>query len=274
MKSFKNKVAVVTGAGSGIGRNVAYQLAQHGAIVAICDIDETGLSETAQWIETIGGTVSRHIVDVTDRARMTIFADEVVTLHHHVDILINNAGVSLTPSYFVDIPFDQFERVIDINMWGVYYGIRAFLPFLRQRPEASIVNVASVAGIAGLMGYSPYVMSKFAVRGLTEALQMELVGTNVTVTSIHPGGVKTNLMRHAPDLVNDSQREAAHKSFVRGATLSAEKVAAAILKAIRKKRYKVVLGADARMIQIIRWLFPSRFPNLLHPVFKQLLRRQ
>ena len=194
MKDFKNKTAVITGAGSGLGRSLALRLVSAGARLALSDIDENGLRETRQLTGAGDQEISLHQVDVADRQRMQEFAGEVVSRHGNVDILINNAGISLTPMTFDEITEEQYRKVLDVNMWGVYNGTRAFLPYLLERPEANIVNISSLAGLVGLYGYTAYSMSKSAIRGLSEALQGELAGTSVSLLIVHPGGVKTNLI--------------------------------------------------------------------------------
>ena len=163
-------MALITGAGSGIGRELALQLAERGAALTLCDVDESELAETAALLQGKSGHVYTYIADVADRRRMFALAEEVTAELGQVDLLFNNAGVTLKPSCFDRISDEQFDWLLGINMWGVYNGIRAFLPHLRQRPEAAIVNMSSLAGLLGLMGYTPYAMSKFAVRGLSEAL--------------------------------------------------------------------------------------------------------
>ncbi len=268
MKDFGGKTAVITGAGSGLGRNFALQLYAAGARLALCDIDMAGLEETRKLTGETGNRVSLHCVDVADRAQMMQFASQVLSHHGVVDILINNAGISFTPLTFDEISHEQFEKVININMWGVYNGIRAFLPHLRTRPEASIVNISSLAGLVGLYGYSAYSMSKHAIRGLSDALQSELGGSNVSVLSVHPGGIKTNLIKNAPNLPDD-QREAAHTSFNKVALLSADKCVSKILRAVQKKKNHLVVGADARLVYAIKKLFPGRYPRIIQAIFSQ-----
>jgi len=268
MKDFHGKVAVITGAGSGIGRSLALQLSKLGADLALGDINLENLSLTRDMLEK-SNQVSLHRVDVAEREQMAGFAREVIAEHGHVDILINNAGITLTPTIFEDIPEVDFERVMHVNMWGVYYGIREFLPHLQTRPEAVIVNMSSLAGLVGLYGYSPYAMSKFAIRGLTEALQSELAGTNISLLIVHPGGVKTNIIKNAPDLANDQQRQDAHLEFSRFALLDPETVAAKIISAVRNNKRQLVIGIDARIVNMIRAMFPGRFPGILKTIFSQ-----
>ena len=213
--------------------------------------------------------MSLHRVDVADRDNMNTFASEVISEHDRVDILINNAGITLTPTVFDDIKETDFKKVIDVNMWGVYYGIRAFLPHLKSRPEAVIVNMSSLAGLVGLYGYSPYAMSKFAIRGLTEVLQSEISGSNVSLLIVHPGGVKTNIIKNAPNLSNDQQRESSHAEFSRFALIDPDAAARKILSAIRKNKRQLVFGIDARIVIFIRSMFPGRFPGILKAIFSQ-----
>jgi short-subunit dehydrogenase len=201
---------------------------------------------------------------------MAQFAQDVLVEQGQVDILVNNAGITLTPTVFEDISDEQFKKVIDVNMWGVYYGMREFLPFLRTRPEAVVVNIASLAGLVGLYGYSPYAMSKFAIRGLTESLQSELVGSNVSILIVYPGGVKTNLIKNAPDLSNSEQRENAHPEFTRSAGVTPEKAAGKILSAVKKNKRLLIIGTDAKIVNSIRGMFPNSFPTILQSAFSRV----
>ena len=242
-----------------------------GAGLALCDLNESGLVETAELLQGAQAPVHTYMVDVANRTRMYELAKEVMTTFGQVDLLFNVAGVTLKPGYFDQISDEQFEWLLGINMWGVYNGIRAFLPELRQRPEAAIVNMASTAGLAGLMGYTPYAMSKFALRGLSEALQMELVGTNVIVTGVYPGGVKTNIMKNAAGFTTEEEREQANTFFMQGALTTPESAVRQILKAVQKKKYRIIIGKDAKIVNFIRWLQPNRFPKTLNPIFKRMM---
>jgi len=270
MKSFQDKVAVITGAGSGLGRALALQLNQTGAHLALCDLNMTGLEETRLLLPNGSLKTTLHIVDVSSREQMHKFAGDVIAHYGQMDILVNNAGISLTPNFFEDITEEQFEKVININLWGVYHGVRAFLPHLRIRPEAGIVNMASLAGLVGLPTYSAYAMSKFAVRALSESLQSELSKTNTSVLVVFPGGVKTNIIKNAPDLKED-EREAAHSNFSKAALLTADDAARHILRALQRKKKRLILGPDARIFFTIRNLFPNRFPAIFHTIFGQAM---
>lgn len=268
MKNLNQKIAVVTGAGSGLGRALAICLNQSGAHLALCDLNQAGLVETKALLSQQALNCSLHTVDVSNYDAMKNFADEVIETHKQVDILINNAGITLSPKPFTSISHEQFEKVININMWGVYHGIRHFLPHLSQQEEASIINISSLAGLLGIYGYSPYSMSKFAVRSLSEVLQMELHGTGTSVLAVYPGGIKTNIIKNAPDL-SDEKREESHQSFTSTAFMTPEKAAKKIVRAMQKKRKRLILGADAKIVNMIRNLFPSRYTTLLAPFFSQ-----
>jgi butyryl-CoA dehydrogenase len=269
MRTFQNKTAVITGAGSGLGRALALELNRAGAHLALCDLNMAGLEETRSLLANPSLKISIHSVDVSSREQMQAFAEAVIAQHGQADILINNAGISLSPKFFDDITEEQFEKVININMWGVYHGVRAFLPALRTRPEAAIVNMCSLAGLVGLPTYTAYVMTKFAVRGLTEALQSELSKTNISVLAVFPGGVKTNIIKNAPDLHPD-QKDAAHANFTRFALLTADDTARRILQAVQRRKKRLVLGADAKFVLAIRNLFPNKAPSILYEVFGKM----
>lgn len=213
-------------------------------------------------------------MDVSNPAKIAQFARDVLAAHGQVDILINNAGITLTPTLFEDIPNVQFKKVIDVNMWGVYYGTREFLPHLRSRPEAVIVNLSSLAGLVGLYGYSPYAISKFAVRGLTESLLSELADTDVCILIVQPGGVKTNLIKNAPDLTDSQAREDAHQAVTRAAGINPEEAAEKILKAVKMKRRSLIIGTDAKVVNLIREIFQNSFPGILYFALRQMNFKQ
>lgn len=268
MKDFQGKTIVITGAGSGLGRSFAAQFNQAGANLALIDLDREGLEETLQLTGDDGQRVKIFQVDVADQASVQETAREVEFTLGPADILINNAGICLIPQPFDEITDDMFRKVIDVNMWGAYYGIRAFMPQLKSRPEACIVNVSSLAGLVGLYGHSAYSMSKSALRGLSEALQAELSDSKVNLLLVHPGGVQTNLIKNAPNLEEDL-RENAHKNFTDMSFLTPEKTVARIIKAIQKKKSRAIIGFDSYLILYLRRLFPRRFPKLLRTIFSQ-----
>ncbi|MCD6497665.1 MAG: SDR family NAD(P)-dependent oxidoreductase [Deltaproteobacteria bacterium] len=193
---YLNKVAVVTGAASGLGRSMTLALTRRGAFVHMVDIDAGGLGRVASEAGAIGGEVWTHEVDCSDEAAVLSLADEVYERHGHVDLLINNAGVvEGGPSDRISL--DLFRHSFDVNVWGVIHGIHAFLPrMLKQDGRANVVNVASIAGLMGIPYMAPYCASKAAVVGLTESLAAELDRRKIQVTLVCPGAVRTPVMRH------------------------------------------------------------------------------
>ena len=268
MKDFTERNIVITGAGSGLGREFASQLYQAGANLALLDLDQEGLEETLQLTGDDGERVKLFQVDVSNQAAVEGAARDIEDQLGPADILINNAGICLIPQPFEEISDDQFKKVFNVNMWGAYYGIRAFLPQLKSRPEACIVNISSLAGLVGLYGHSAYSMSKSALRGLSEALQAELAGSQLHLLLVHPGGVRTNLIKNAPNLEVDLQ-EKAHKNFTELSFLTPEKTVSRIISAIRKNKNRAIIGFDTRLILILRALFPRKFPIILKTVFSQ-----
>jgi NAD(P)-dependent dehydrogenase (short-subunit alcohol dehydrogenase family) len=269
VKSFQDKTAVITGAGSGIGRSVAIALNYAGAHLAMCDLNQGGLEGTLAHLEDKSLRTCLHQVDVSSLEAMEDFAGEVIDHHGQVDILINNAGIMLIPGPFLNISEDDFKRVVEVNMCGVYNGVRSFLSHLAKQPEACVVIISSLAGLVGLSGYAPYAMSKAAIRGFTESLGMEYARTGVHFMVVIPGGVKTNLVKNVSGL-EDDEREEAHFVFTRAATLTPEKTAQKILRGMQKKRNQLVLGVDARGVVAVRRLFPRLYPAILGPVFGQM----
>lgn len=268
MKSFTDKVAAITGAGSGIGRQLAYHLVGAGAEVALSDVDEAGLGQTAARCRELGARrVSETRVDVADRAAVHGWADEVALAHGRVNMIFNNAGVALA-STLEGTTYEDFEWIMGINFWGVVHGTKAFLPHLRASGEGHVVNISSIFGIIAVPGNGTYNATKFAVRGFTEALrqELELSGAPVSATSVHPGGIKTNIARAArmhasvAELVGDV--EASRASFDKLFITEPESAARTILDAVRKNRRRVLVGPDARVIDAVQRLLPSAYQRL------------
>ena len=199
MKVFKDKVIVITGAGSGIGRALALALAKQGAKLALNDYKKDTLQETLDLLKLSPDRIFSLDFDVSDKTEMFAFAEAVIAYFGQVDVMINNAGAALGDYRFDEIDLDMFERMMAINFNGVLYGSRAFLPYLKKQPEAALVNISSIFGLAGIALNSPYCASKFAVHGLTQSIAQEYADTNLTVHSIHPGGINTNISRNAID---------------------------------------------------------------------------
>ena len=258
MKQLNGKVAVITGGASGIGRALALALADEGCVVAICDIDRQGLKRTAELIAQRSVDCSIHTVDVADRDLVHEFAANVLDEHGHVDILINNAGVVIADT-LEDVSYADFDWLMGINFWGVVYITKAFLPSLKRRPEAHIVNISSVAGVLASPNNGPYCAAKFAVTGLTETLSQELQGTNVRVSCVFPGGVKTNIQRNArffkvanPNLCHEDAIEC----YAKISRLCPDAAARIIIKGIRRNKTRILVGMDARFIDMMKRVMP------------------
>src|SRR3984893_6670394 len=264
MPFLPNGVAVVTGAGSGIGRALARQLAGASSALALADIDEAGLQQTAASLSERGVQLSTHLVDVSDESAMQALAQEVAARHGRVTLLINNAGVALH-GRFEEISLDDLRWLLGINFWGVVHGVKYFLPVLKQQPRAQIVNLSSVFGIIAPAGQSAYSASKFAVRGFTEAVRHELEGTSVFVSCVHPGGIRTPIARRARlgPHASESNREAAIAFFEQVTPTSPEAAAARILKGVERREPRILVGPDARKIDIVQRLRPATYWKIM-----------
>jgi short-subunit dehydrogenase len=264
--TFSNdSVAVITGAASGIGRALAVRLAREGiAGIAISDVNETGLAETAKMAEPFGIPISKHIVDVSDIDQMKRFADEVVAKHRCVSHLINNAGVGLLGA-FEHISVDDMRWLMGINFWGVVHGCKVFLPTLLAQPESHIVNISSVFGLIAPEEQSAYCASKFAVRGFTESLRHEYARTNLHVASVHPGGVLTDIARNSRlgEKTPRDWKEQGAKFFDRVAKTTPEQAAETIVTGIKKKNPRILIGKDARAISTFSRLFPKNYLRVI-----------
>ena len=260
MPFLANGVAVVTGAGSGIGRALARQLALAGSALALADIDEAGLQQTAASLSERGVQLTTHIVDVSDESAMQAFAQDVAARHGRVTLLVNNAGVALH-GRFEEISLDDLRWLMDINFWGVVYGVKYFLPLLKKEPRAHIVNISSVFGIVAPPGQSAYSASKFAVRGFTEALRHELEGTSVFVSCVHPGGIRTPIARRARRGANTPpiSRDEAVARFDRLTPTMPDAAAATILRGVERREPRILTGRDARQIDVLQRLRPGTY---------------
>jgi len=260
MSFLSSGVAVVTGAGSGIGRALAQQLASVGSALALADIDETGLQQTAQSLSKSGAPVTTHVVDVAREESVESFAADVQARHGRVTLLINNAGVSLHGD-FDEVSLDDFRWLMDINFWGTVYGVKHFLPVLKREPRAHIVNLSSVFGIIAPAGQVPYAASKFAVRGFTEALRHELEGSTVSVSCVHPGGISTPIARHSRlgAATPAAKREENIARFERLARTPPEKAASVILRGVERRSPRILIGVDAYQIDFLQRLRPASY---------------
>ena len=271
MQDVTGKVAAITGAGSGIGRALAVELARRGAHLAVSDVDAAGLAETVTLCEGRGVKVTSTIVDVADRAAVVAWADQVVDEHGTVNLIFNNAGVALIAD--VETMTDEdFEWLMGINLWGVVHGTKAFLPHLEASGDGHIVNVSSVFGLFSVPSQSAYNAAKFGVRGFTDALRMELEinGSCVSSTTVHPGGIKTNIGRNARADRADASSADIGRDFDKIAMTSPEKAATQILAAVAKDKRRALIGPDAKALDLL-----ARLPGgLLHKALVAGGRRQ
>ncbi|GAA5125844.1 SDR family NAD(P)-dependent oxidoreductase [Alloalcanivorax gelatiniphagus] len=268
MKDFNDKVAVVTGAGSGIGRALAQQLAAAGARLALSDINETALRDTARDLGLGKDRLITEAFDVADRDAVYAFAERVAGHFGAVHLVINNAGVALGATV-EDVSYEDFEWLMGINFWGVVYGTKAFLPHLKRAQEGHIVNVSSVFGLIGVPTQSAYNAAKFAVRGFTESLrqELEIEGGQVSCTTVHPGGIKTNIARNAR-MADGMERitgdpEKARRDFEKMFRTTPEEAARTILKGVRGNKRRVLIGSDARAIDSMQRLMPTAYQRIM-----------
>lgn len=246
IRDFKNKVVVITGAGSGIGKATAKAFAQKGADLVLADKHTEKLEETANEMKAEGARVLTQTVDVSERNQVETFAGLVMRERGHVDILINNAGVGAAGS-LLETKIEDFEWIFSINYWGVVYGLKAFLPHMVSRKYGHVVNTASAAGLCAATNMSAYCSAKFAVVGLSESLRAEVRRFGIGVSTICPGIINTNILTagrmHLPDDYRASQSKL--RDFYRRRGWPPERVARAILSAVRHNRSIIPVGPEA-----------------------------
>lgn len=273
MNTFQEKIAVVTGAGSGIGRALAIELSKRGAHVAITDINEEGLSVTAEKCTSLGAQVFQKISNSSVLSEVQELVKDVLDEFGHVDIVINNAGIALGKKTLEETSYEELERIVNINLWGVIYGSKEFLPYLKVRPEAAIVNISSIFGLAGIPEQVPYCTTKFAVRGFTESLRGELAQTNVEVYTVHPGGINTNIAEDALKEASDNaEKRKEVENFKKFLAHSPEKAAKIILKGVSKKNYKILIGEEAYLFDIMTRALPQNYTKILEFGMNKMLK--
>ena len=252
----RGRTAIITGAASGIGRAVAQCLARRGCHLALADVNEAGLEETARSCAT-GTRITYHRLDVSEREAIAAFPDVVRSAHPRIDLLVNNAGVAVGGT-FEQVAEADFDWLIAINFFGVVRMTRAFLPLLKASDDARIVNLSSIFGIIAPPGQTAYCASKFAVRGFSESLRQELKGTNVGVTVVHPGGVATSIARNArvPQTMTREEFRAAVGPVEAQLKLPPAAAAEAIVGAVERRQPRVIVGSDAKVAAMVERLAP------------------
>ncbi|MDQ6523660.1 SDR family NAD(P)-dependent oxidoreductase [Nocardioides sp. LHD-245] len=273
MKNLSNKVVVITGAGSGIGRALAVNLAGKGARLALSDVDTDGLAETAVLAEKAGSPDVRTArLDVADREAFASYAASVAEHFGQVNVVVNNAGVALAGDV-VDLEYQDMEWIVGINFWGVVHGTKEFLPHLIASGDGHVVNLSSLFGLLAMPGQSAYNATKFAVRGFTEALREEMLiaGHKVGVTSVHPGGIKTAIARNAR--VSDKEDKAATAKLFdeKLAKMTPERAAEIIVRGIVKNQARVLVGLDAHALHTFQKFTGSRYEDVVALVSKRVL---
>ncbi|MCV7419828.1 SDR family NAD(P)-dependent oxidoreductase [Mycobacterium yunnanensis] len=272
MEGFAGKVAVVTGAGSGIGQALAVELARSGAKVAISDVDLEGLAVTEARLKAIGAPVKADRLDVTEREAFELYADAVKAHFGKVNQIYNNAGIAFTGDVEAS-SYKDIERVMDVDFWGVVNGTKAFLPHLIESGDGHVVNVSSLFGIFSVPGQAAYNAAKFAVRGFTEALRQEMIAAKrpVKVTTVHPGGIKTAIARNAAAAEGVDAEKLAQTFDKKLAKTTPERAAVIILDAVRKNKARVLVGADAKALDVIVRLTGSGYQRLFASVIARTM---
>lgn len=260
MRQLGGKIVVLTGAASGIGRALALALAKEGSILELADKDEAGLNETAALVSA--ADVVARVLDVSDEAAYSDWTADILARRGLVDVVINNAGVAMAARGDT-MSHEDLAWLMGINFWGVVHGTRAFLPQMLERDSGHIVNISSIFGLFGVSGQSAYCAAKFAVRGYSESVRVELDGTGVQMTVVHPGGIKTNIARNIRNRIQGAGAptdDDLAASFDASAPTTADKAARVIIAGIKRGRPRVLIGYDAWFVDILSRLMPAKFP--------------
>jgi NADP-dependent 3-hydroxy acid dehydrogenase YdfG len=268
--NLSNRVAVITGAGSGIGRATALSMARRGCHLALADIDEAGAFDTARTAQALGVRATAHRLDVADRAAVAAFPEAVLGAHKRVDLLMNNAGVAVGGT-FEQVSEQDFDWLMEINFHGVVRMTRAFLPLLHGSDDARVVNVSSIFGIITPPGQAAYSASKFAVRGFSNVLRLELEGSTVGVSVVHPGGVATSIAKNArvPGGAHGEEIARGRKAMQKMLRMPPEEAAEIIVRGIEKRQARILVGSDAKAAAFLERLAPVGYWNLLKKAMKR-----
>ncbi len=273
MKTFDDKVVVITGAGSGIGRALARDCARRGARLALCDVNDEGLAETRRLVEADGvREVRTDHLDVADRAAFEAYAVEVVAHFGRVNVVVNNAGVALAGN-LVDLAWDDMDWLLGINLNGVIHGTKLFLPHLIASGDGHVVNISSLFGLLSMPGQSMYNAAKYAVRGMTESLREEMLvaGHPVGVTAVHPGGIKTAIARSSRVSSKEDQAATAKYFDEKLARTTPERAAEIILRGVLRNQPRVLVGLDAHVLHTFAKLTGARYQDVFARVAKKVM---
>jgi NAD(P)-dependent dehydrogenase (short-subunit alcohol dehydrogenase family) len=265
-----NRVAVVTGAGGGIGRAIALSLARRGCHLSLCDIDAAAIEDVARQASALGVRCTTHCLDVRDRAAVAELPAQVLAAHGAVHLVVNNAGVALGGN-FDQVSEADFDWLMDINFHAVVRMTRAFLPHLRNADQGRIVNISSLWGLMSPPGQTAYSASKFAVRGFSNSLRHELDGSTVGVTVVHPGGVATSIVRSArvPAGIAPQDLEVRRKQAERMLTMPPERAGEIIVKGIERDAVRILVGADAKITSVFERLMPVSYWRVIGALVKR-----
>ena len=261
---FKGKKVLITGAASGIGKSLAEEFANEGSILILSDIDSLKLKDFVEKLKSNGVNAFGYEVDVSDYNNMTDFGSLVLREHNYIDVLINNAGINLMDTV-ENGDINEFKNLMAINFWGVVYGVNIFLPALIQRDEAYIVNISSILGLMSLPGQAAYNSSKAAVKAYTEALKMELADSSINVSSVHPGGIKTDIAVNARIGSNISKETKLRliKQFDKLSYTTSKSASRNIIKGMKKRKRRIIIGIDAKIADILIRVFPGSYEKIL-----------
>ncbi len=261
---FKGKKVLITGAASGIGKSLAEEFANEGSILILSDIDSLKLKDFVNELKSNGVDAFGYEVNVSNYNNMTDFSSSVLRDHNYIDVLINNAGINLMDTV-ENGDINEFKNLMAINFWGVVYGVNIFLPTLIQRDEAYIVNISSILGLMSLPGQAAYNSSKAAVKAYTEALKMELADSSINVSSVHPGGIKTDIAVNARIGSNISKETKLRliKQFDKLSYTTSKSASRNIIKGMKKRKRRIIIGIDAKIADILIRVFPGSYEKIL-----------
>ena len=268
--SFTGKTAVITGAASGIGKALSTRLAKEGVNLALCDRDENGLSQTKEAVLKEGINAIATPLDVVQPQSLDSFADKVKSKFGKVDLLVNSAGVTIAAKPFTETTHEEWKWIMDVNLWGTINTIRSFLPIMNLAHSSSIVNMSSMLGLSGMTNQTAYVTTKFAIRGFTESLRMELADKGIHVIAVHPGAVKTNFIDNS---WADEDNKALIKSYIeKMGAVSADQAATKIIRGIEKGKSRILIGKDAFKLDLLTRLLPGRYTTIIMNQIKKNLQ--